>query len=111
MFEKSLQDLVKGIRGIKGDTGPFIAKSILEIRAELKDRDVLVKAQALQKLCYVSMVVLYIQRMSMLLHIHRCTMIARGDVLCVCVGGYVCENATAASCVAAAHLSLSLVIE
>ncbi len=58
MFEKNLQDLVKGIRAIKGDTGPFIAKAVQEIKDELKSRDVTIKAQALQKLCYVSLVAL-----------------------------------------------------
>lgn len=53
MFEKSLQDLVKGIRAIKGDPAAYIAKCIQEIKDELKSRDVLVKTQALQKLTYV----------------------------------------------------------
>jgi hypothetical protein len=53
MFEKSLQDLVKGIRNIKGDVGPFISKAIAEIKDELKSRDILVKTQALQKMTYV----------------------------------------------------------
>jgi hypothetical protein len=54
MFEKSLQDLVKGLRAIKGDATGYIAKCIAEIRDELKSRDILIKTQALQKLCYVS---------------------------------------------------------
>jgi AP-3 complex subunit delta len=55
MFEKSLQDLVKGIRAIKGDTSPFISKAIQEIKDELKNRDIQIKTQALQKLCYLNM--------------------------------------------------------
>lgn len=53
MFEKSLQDLVKTLRAVKGDAAPVIAKAIQDIKDELKSRDVVVKAQALQKLCYV----------------------------------------------------------
>jgi hypothetical protein len=53
MFEKSLQDLVKGIRNTKGDTTQYIAKAIAEIKDEVKSRDVTVKAQALQKMTYV----------------------------------------------------------
>ncbi len=53
MFEKSLQDLVKALRAVKGDAAPVIAKAIQEIKDELKNRDVVIKAQALQKLCYV----------------------------------------------------------
>ena len=55
MFEKSLQDLVKGLRSTKGDTAPYVAKCVAEIKEELKSRDVLVKAQALQKLTYLNM--------------------------------------------------------
>lgn len=54
MFEKSLQDLVKALRAVKGDPAPVIAKAIQDIKDELKSRDVVIKAQALQKLCYVS---------------------------------------------------------
>jgi AP-3 complex subunit delta-1 len=53
MFEKSLQDLVKGIRNSKNDSTAYIAKAIQEIKEELKNRDVTIKAQALQKLTYV----------------------------------------------------------
>jgi AP-3 complex subunit delta-1 len=53
MFEKNLQDLVKGIRSSNNDSG-YIAKAIQEIKEELKSRDVTIKAQALQKLTYVS---------------------------------------------------------
>ena len=54
MFEKSLQDLVKGLRNTKGDTTAYVAKAIQEIKDESKSRDVTIKAQALQKLTYVS---------------------------------------------------------
>ena len=53
MFEKSLVDLVKGVRNAT-DTSAYISKSIQDIKDELKNRDVTIKAQALQKLIYVS---------------------------------------------------------
>jgi AP-3 complex subunit delta len=53
MFEKTLQDLVKGIRNAGNDSAPYIAKATQEIKDELKSRDVTIKAQALQKLIYV----------------------------------------------------------
>lgn len=54
MFEKSLQDLVKGIRAANNESAAYIAKAIQEIKDELKSRDVTIKTQALQKLTYVS---------------------------------------------------------
>ena len=54
MFEKSLQDLVKGIRNTKGDVAAYIMKAIAEIKDEIKAKDVTIKAQALQKMTYVS---------------------------------------------------------
>ncbi len=53
MFEKSLQDLVKGIRNANDDSAAYIAKATQEIKEELKSRDVTIKAQALAKLTYV----------------------------------------------------------
>jgi hypothetical protein len=53
MFEKSLQDLIKGIRNQKSDTTAYIAKCIQEIKDELKSRDVTIKTQALAKMVYV----------------------------------------------------------
>lgn len=53
MFEKTLQDLVKGIRNANDDSTAYITKAIQEIKEELKSRDVTIKAQALQKLTYV----------------------------------------------------------
>ena len=48
MFEKSLQDLVKGIRSHKRDPSAFISTSIQEIKQELKNVDPFVKAQVRQ---------------------------------------------------------------
>lgn len=45
MFEKSLQDLVKGIRSHKRDPSAFISQSIQEIKLELRNVDPFVKAQ------------------------------------------------------------------
>ena len=53
MFEKSLQDVIKGIRNPKSDPVAFVAKVTQEIKEELKSRDITVKAQALQKMTYV----------------------------------------------------------
>ena len=54
MFEQTLQDLIKGIRNPKNDQVAFVAKAIQEIKDEIKSRDVAIKAQAIQKLTYVS---------------------------------------------------------
>jgi AP-3 complex subunit delta len=45
MFEKSLQDLVKGIRSHKRDPSAFISQSIQEIKLELRNTDPFVKSQ------------------------------------------------------------------
>jgi hypothetical protein len=54
MFEKSLHDMVKGIRGAKSDLPAYLAATMKEIKDELKSRDVVIKAQALQKMTAVS---------------------------------------------------------
>ncbi|CAM9191853.1 unnamed protein product, partial [Chrysoparadoxa australica] len=56
MFEKSLQDLVKGIRTHKRDPSAFISQAIAEIKGELKSQDPFVKAQAIRKLTYLQMI-------------------------------------------------------
>ncbi|KAJ1448600.1 adaptin N terminal region-domain-containing protein [Pelagophyceae sp. CCMP2097] len=55
MFEKSLQDLVKGIRAHKRDPSSFISTSIAECKQELRSVDAFVKAQAVRKLTYLQM--------------------------------------------------------
>ena len=55
MFEKTLTDVVKGIRGTKRDTGLYISQCIAEIKNELKSPDIFVKANALQKLTFLQM--------------------------------------------------------
>ena len=54
MFEKSLTDLVKGIRAHKHNEEAYIRTAINEIRNELKANDIKKKAVAIQKLTYVS---------------------------------------------------------
>ncbi|CAI5745231.1 unnamed protein product [Peronospora destructor] len=55
MFEKNLQDLVKGIRSSKGDGTLYIAQALQEIKAELRSTDPFLKAQAIRKLTYLHM--------------------------------------------------------
>ena len=58
MFEKTLQDLVKGLRDCKTDTEvqAFIGKAVAEVKEEAGSREVYVKANALLKAVYVSFV-------------------------------------------------------
>ena len=46
MFEKTLQDVVKGIRANKRDPSDYISATIAEIKVELRNSDAFVKAQA-----------------------------------------------------------------
>ncbi|KAG6977391.1 hypothetical protein JG688_00000425 [Phytophthora aleatoria] len=55
MFEKNLQDLVKGIRSAKGDVTVYISQALQEIKAELRHTDPFIKAQAVRKLTYLHM--------------------------------------------------------
>merc|ERR1719466_754955 len=55
MFEKSLQDLVRGIRNHKEDEAQFVSSCIDEIKQELKQENVAVKANAVRKLIYLQM--------------------------------------------------------
>ncbi|OQS01749.1 AP-3 complex subunit delta [Achlya hypogyna] len=55
MFEKTLADLVKGIRSCKGDVSVYISQCMQEIKNELKATDPFVKAQAIRKLTYLNM--------------------------------------------------------
>jgi thymidylate synthase len=54
VFERTLQDVIKGMRNSKNDQVAFVSKVIQEIKEEIKSRDVGIKAQAIQKLTYVS---------------------------------------------------------
>ena len=53
MFEKSLLDMVKGIRDHKNDEATYISLCIKEIKSELNSTDKDLKADALAKLVYV----------------------------------------------------------
>lgn len=48
MFEKTLQDVVKGIRANKRDPSDYISATIAEIKVELRSSDPFVKAQAVR---------------------------------------------------------------
>lgn len=55
MFEKSLTDVVRGIRASKRDTALYISQCIAEIKTEINSSDMYVKANALQKLTFLQM--------------------------------------------------------
>ena len=53
MFEKTLTDVVKGIRASKRDTAIYISQCIAEIKQEINSTDLYVKANALNKLTFL----------------------------------------------------------
>jgi AP-3 complex subunit delta len=53
MWERTLQDLIRGLRANKKDEAKFIAKAVDEIRQEIKSEDMELKAGAVLKLSYV----------------------------------------------------------
>ncbi|XP_068090071.1 AP-3 complex subunit delta-1 isoform X2 [Hyperolius riggenbachi] len=55
MFDKNLQDLVRGIRNHKEDEAKYISHCIDEIKQELKQDNIAVKANAVCKLTYLQM--------------------------------------------------------
>uniref|UniRef100_UPI00398EA743 AP-3 complex subunit delta-1 isoform X2 n=1 Tax=Pristiophorus japonicus TaxID=55135 RepID=UPI00398EA743 len=55
MFDKNLQDLVRGIRNHKDDEAKYISQCIDEIKQELKQDNIAVKANAVIKLAYLQM--------------------------------------------------------
>ncbi|CAK7222852.1 AP-3 complex subunit delta [Sporothrix curviconia] len=56
MFEKSLLDLIRGLRHHKGNEKAYIQNCLKECRAEVRSQDMDVKATALLKLVYLEMV-------------------------------------------------------
>jgi len=54
MWERSLQDLIRGLRANKQDEATFINRAVDEIREEIKGKDMGLKAGAIMKLTYVS---------------------------------------------------------
>lgn len=55
MFEKSLVDLIRGLRSHKGTENEYIQGALKECRAEIRSQDMDVKATALLKLIYLEM--------------------------------------------------------
>lgn len=55
MFDKNLTDLVRGIRNNKENEAKYIAQCIEEIKQELRQDNVAVKANAVAKLTYLQM--------------------------------------------------------
>ncbi|KAJ7754976.1 adaptin N terminal region-domain-containing protein [Mycena maculata] len=55
MWERTLQDLIRGLRANKKDESKFIAKAVDEIRKEVKSEDMELKAGAVLKLTYLDM--------------------------------------------------------
>jgi len=55
MFEKSLYDLIRGLRNHKGNEREYIQDSLRECRKEIKSQDMDLKATALLKLTYLEM--------------------------------------------------------
>jgi AP-3 complex subunit delta-1 len=53
MWERTLQDLIRGLRATKKDEAKFIAQAIGEIKEEIKGKDMELKAAAVLKLTYV----------------------------------------------------------
>ena len=53
MWERTLQDLIRGLRANKKDEAKFIAKAVDEIRNEIRSDDMGLKAGAVLKLTYV----------------------------------------------------------
>lgn len=53
MWERTLQDLIRGLRANKNDEAKFIAQANEEIRREIKSKDMELKAGAVMKLTYV----------------------------------------------------------
>ncbi|KAH8664292.1 adaptin N terminal region-domain-containing protein [Xylariales sp. PMI_506] len=55
MFEKSLYDLIRGMRNHKGNEKEYIQNCLKECRAEIRSQDLDLKATALLKLVYLEM--------------------------------------------------------
>lgn len=57
MFERTLQDLIRGLRAHKASSRAqeesFLAEAMAEIRKELKGKDMQLKAEGVLKMCYV----------------------------------------------------------
>ena len=58
MWERTLQDLIRGLRANKKDEAKFIAQAVDEIRTEVKSKDMDLKTAAVLKLTYVRVITL-----------------------------------------------------
>jgi len=56
MWERTLQDLIRGLRANKKDESKFIAQAVDEIRREIKSDDMELKTGAVMKLTYVCLI-------------------------------------------------------
>lgn len=58
IFQKTLQDLVKGIRGQRKDASSYISRVIAEIKTELRSTDQFTKAEAVSplKTAYIKLI-------------------------------------------------------
>lgn len=57
MWERTLQDLIRGLRANKKDESKFIAQAVDEIRKEIRSKDMELKAGAVLKLTYVRYII------------------------------------------------------
>lgn len=55
IFQRSLQDLIKGIRNNKREQATYISQCIADIKNELRSTDPFLKAEAVRKLTYLQM--------------------------------------------------------
>jgi AP-3 complex subunit delta-1 len=60
-FQKSLTDLVRGIRANKKNEAQYIGQCLQEIREEIRTNDRQKKLVAVQKLTYVSFTIFYFE--------------------------------------------------
>jgi hypothetical protein len=59
MFDKNMHDLVRGIRNHKENESKYIAECMDEIKLELKMDNIAVKTNAIAKLTYVTVLMLF----------------------------------------------------
>ena len=57
VFDKNLHDLVRGIRNNKENETQYISACLEEIKQELRQDNIAVKANAVSKLCYLQVCV------------------------------------------------------
>lgn len=55
MFEKTLNDLIRGLRANKANERRYISSAIVECKQEAKSQDLDVKADAILKVAYLAM--------------------------------------------------------